>query len=418
MPISPPTEIPLTSIQAKNGEEAVALLKKFGCTIISLEDISTVERDKALDATKFYQNANTMLKVDPIKEPTLAEKINPAKFKKRKAPDAASGMVHQYFTPVHHLLHSSAQLRSAFDTIYGRKMIYAPNRLRIGDRFKFTDDSLHIEGKNIFEVKGKTIKLLPGSIACIAGISGQRRFVFWDMNGADLKPIYDYWVNNGRKFWTKPDPQWMQDHYGGRRRMVTVDCSKRPHLILWSESTPHEIANSPSLSAFISPIEKFDTNKITKARATSYHPAEYLGLTYHESNLLGCCYNLPGFSWPAGKKAYAFCHSRAYSFYIDRIHDRYTKLNSKGKKTFQQALLTNGTVDQHTTEYQQALTRRGIKLPPVAFKASTPNFVVDLLTLPDQTLRNYGFIPNKNPTMDEQKQATTGLKLGSAGYLH
>ena len=418
MPISPPTEIPLSQITASNGEHAIELLKTLGCAIVSLDDISTAERNKALAATKFYQNANIMLETNPIKEPTLAEKLNPAKFKKRKAPDAASGMVHQYFTPLHHILHGSAQLRSVFDTIYGRTMIYAPNRLRIGNRFKFDDNSLHIEGKNIFEVKDGKIKLLPGSIACIAGISGQRRFVFWDMNGANLKPMYDYWVKNGRKFWTKPDPQWMQQHYAGRRRMVTVDCSKRPHLILWSESTPHEIANSPSLSAFISPIEKFDTNKITKAKATSYHPPEYLGLTYHESNLLGCCYNLPGFSWPAGKKAYAFCHSRAYAFYIDRIRDRYTKLNSKGKKTFQQALLTNGTVDQHTAAYQQALERRGIKLPAVAFKTSTPNFVVDLLTLPDQTLRNYGFIPAKKVVKTEQKQGETGLKIGSAGYLH
>ena len=99
------------------------------------------------------------------------------------------------------------------------------------------------------------------------------------MKDANLKPLYDLWVENGRKNWTKPDPHWMERHYKGRRRMVTVNCSKQCHLILWSESTPHEIAMSPSLSAFISPVERYDTTKITKHQMTSYHPKEYEGLT-------------------------------------------------------------------------------------------------------------------------------------------
>ena len=413
MPIPIPTEVSLNLVEAKSPDEIQTLLNTYGVAIIALDDIATKDRNTAVAATKFYQNANVIFKGHKVKEPPLPEKLLITKFKQQKAPDGASGMVHQYFTPIHHLLHSSNTLMQVFDTLTGGPTIYAPNRLRVCNRFKFDDNSLHIEGKNIFEVKDDKIKLLPGDIACIAGIAGQRRFVFWDMNGVDLKPIYDYWVKNGSKHWTKPDPNWMQQHYGGRRRMVTVDCSKRPHLILWSESTPHEIALSPSLSAFISPVEKFDTTKITKASLTSYHPLEYLGLTRHESNLLACCYNMPGFTWPSGKKAYAFCHSRAYGFYLDRIHDRYLKLNKQGKRTFQQALLDNGKIDQHTAEYQAALTTRGIKLPKVALAKTTPNFVVDLLTLPDQTLKNYGFIPTKS-----KSKKNTNLSLTSAGYLH
>ena len=413
MPIPKPSEIDQKIVEANSPSDIQTLLNTHGVAIIALDDITTLQRNNAVNATKFYQNANAIFKENTIKEPPLLQKLMVNKYKQQKAPDASSGMIHQYFTPIHHLLHSSNTLMNVFDTLTGGPTIYAPNRLRICNRFKFDDNSLHIEGKNIFEVKDDTIKLLPGDIACIAGIAGQRRFVFWDMNGADLKPIYDLWVKNGCKNWTKPDPNWMQQHYGGRRRMVTVDCSKKPYLILWSESTPHEIALSPSLSAFISPVEKFDTKKITKNTMTSYHPKEYLGLTRHESNLLACCYNMPGFTWPSGKKAYAFCHSRAYGFYLDRIRDRYTKQNALGRRTFQQALLdTDYGWDQHTPEYQAALSERGIKLPKVAFADTTPNFIVDLLSLPDQTLKNYGFIPTEAP------KSTNKISLISAGFNH
>ena len=266
MPIPKPSEIDQKLVQANSPSDIQTLLNTHGVAIIALDDITTLQRNNAVNATKFYQNANAIFKENTIKEPPLLQKLMVNKYKQQKAPDASSGMIHQYFTPIHHLLHSSNTLMNVFDTLTGGTTIYAPNRLRICNRFKFDDNSLHIEGKNIFEVKDDTIKLLPGDIACIAGIAGQRRFVFWDMNGADLKPIYDLWVKNGCKNWTKPDPNWMQQHYGGRRRMVTVDCSKKPYLILWSESTPHEIALSPSLSAFISPVEKFDTKKPVSAR--------------------------------------------------------------------------------------------------------------------------------------------------------
>ena len=243
MPIPKPTEIDFTIVEAKNPNDINNLLKTYGVAVIALNDISNESRNDAVNTTKFYQNANTIFKTNLIEEPSLSQKLMKTKFKQPKAPDAASGMVHQYFTPIHNMLHSSNTLMEVFDTLNNGSTIYAPNRLRVCNRFKLDDNSLHIEGKNIFEVTDNNIKLLPGDIACIAGIAGQRRFVFWDMKNADLKPIYDLWEEHGSKNWTKPNPNWMQEHYGGRRRMITVDCSERPYLILWSESTPHEIAN-------------------------------------------------------------------------------------------------------------------------------------------------------------------------------
>ena len=72
----------------------------------------------------------------------------------------------------------------------------------------------------------------------------------------------------------------------------------------------------------------------------------------------------------------------------------------------------HGTIDQHTEEYQSALLKRGIKLPKVAFEKNTPNFVVDLLSLPDQTLKNYGFIPT------EKTAKPGGFVIVPAGYNH
>ena len=55
-------------------------------------------------------------------------------------------------------------------------------------------------------------------------------------------------------------------------------------------------------------------------------------------------------------------------------------------------LIDTGTIDQHTEEYQQKLADKGIVLPNIAFHKDTPNFVVDLLTIPDVILRDHGYI--------------------------
>ena len=51
-----------------------------------------------------------------------------------------------------------------------------------------------------------------------------------------------------------------------------------------------------------------------------------------------------------------------------------------------------GKFDQHTTEYQEKLKARKIKLPAIAYAATTPNFLVDVTSLPETILKEHGFI--------------------------
>jgi hypothetical protein len=224
-------------------------------------------------------------------------------------------------------------------------------------------------------------------IGCIAAITGIRSFVYWHISHTWCA-LHEYWKDKGSKNFTKIDPIWMNNNYKNTRKIVTVDCKDNIYLIFFNHVLPHEVALSPSLSAFISPITEFNKTKIKKT--CSHHPPEYLGLTKHESNLLGACYNRPGYEWPSGKSAHLI-HHRAYSFYTDRLKDRFILTKDDGNKTVQMQLPTHGTVNQKTEDYQRRLKERGIVLPKVAF--TTPNFVVDLLKYSDYELKLYGFIP-------------------------
>lgn len=429
-----PTEVDIPTVTASTrGDEALKILRKFGVVIIPLNTITTEERDAALKETKLYSNANRVFKVsEMVEEPTMEMKKDPSKFTPPKVPDANQGMIHQYATPLNILIQNDDTFREAMVKLYqtedGKvwKGCYAPNRLRMKNKNRYNDNSLHIEGKEIFlkdETTGE-ISLSPhGEKATIVGVSGVRKFVFWDMNGANLKPLYDYWVNHGCKHWTKPEPSFMNEHYKGRRRVVTVDCSKHPMLIVWDEHTPHEIADSPALSAFISPITAFNTTKITKVM--SYHPDEYLGLTKHESDLLGMCYGLPGYEWPSGKMAYQFCHTRTYSHYLPRVQDRYKKSFPSGKQTFKMKLPLGGKFDQHSDEYKAKLNSLGIVLPKIAFANSTPNFTTDITKFPKRILIDYGYIPtmkteeeNVAEALLELSQNNKNKKFISTGHHH
>ena len=174
---------------------------------------------------------------------------------------------------------------------------------------------------------------------------------------------------------------------------------------MWRESNPHEISHSPSLSLFLSPTRKFNQTPIKKV--LSYQPLEYLGLTYHESDLLGMCYNMGGYEWPSGKKLYQFCHQRAYKHFLPKIKEDYK--NSAGK--FQMRLIKTGKVNQHTMGYQAKLKELGIVLPKVAFAKTTPNFVVDIAKLPIKILHDYGFIPTETTKTDEEIAAEALLEL-------
>ena len=327
-------------------------------------------------------------------------------------------MIQQYFTPIHWVIQSDETLRNAMEELYKDSegdIKYAPNRLRISQKYKYDDYSLHIEGKDLFDVETddsgeiQNIKLLEGDIASIVGLTGQRRFVFWDMNDADLKPLYLYWLKNKSEF-TKLPPDFMHKHYPGRRRMISVDCSKTPHLIVWKETAPHEIASSPSSSLFISPISKYEDKVVNKV--CTYQPKEYEGLTYHETNLLGSLYHQGGFEWPSGKKLYQFCHQRAYKWWIPKSKSRYITSRDNACDSYQMRLIDVGKVDQHTPEYQKKLADRGIVLPAIAFAESTPNFVVDILKVPDVILRDHGYIKSQNqPDVVFEKTITIEQQL-------
>tara|TARA_B100000925_G_C22001116_1_gene471325 strand:+ start:1463 stop:2722 length:1260 start_codon:yes stop_codon:yes gene_type:complete len=415
-----PREVDAMLITAKTHDEILPILNNYGVAVIAIP-VDETKLKKALKNTSFYNTANAIFKDEfKVPEPTMEEKLNPAVYKKRQAGDDAQGMLHQYGTPIHHLIQNNSQFRQSMSAIYGTGMKYLPNRLRKCTKFKNEPKSLHIEAHELFKVDDTgTISLIPGDIATIVGLTGIRRFGFWDMKDADLKPLKTYHDQHGGSEFTMIDPAYMHKHYPGRRRMINIDCSKQPHLIMWRESNPHEISHSPSLSLFLSPVKQFNMTPIKSV--TSYQPKEYIGLTYHESNLLGLCYNMGGYEWPSGKKLYQFCHQRAYKYYLPKVRSEYK--DSDGK--FQMKLVKNGKVDQHTAEYQAKLKKLGIILPKIAFAKETPNFVVDITKYPITILRDYGFIPTENA---EIIAAEALLKLNnnitsqsapvSAGHLH
>jgi hypothetical protein len=397
-----PTAINADSIMVTDLSLVQACLQQHGIAVVPLNTTSKQAKVEALDATKFYSVANAVFKPEyAIKEPTLEEKLNPATYKTRKAPDAAMGWIHQYATPLHTLIQADPTLRATLESLYGKSdLCYSPNRIRVTKAFKFADKSLHIEGLEIFKNDNGEISLAEGEVATIVGVSGLRRFVFWDMNDIDLKPLYDYWLekNNGKTDveFTLVDPTFMHKHYPGRRRMVTVDCNDSPMLILWRENVPHEMALSPSVSLFISPVTEHIKKVVTARDMTTYAPPEFEGLTEHETHLLAMPYQMNGFKWPSGKKTYPFCHIRPYKHYIPKVRERYTKpaatATKPDRRTIQMRLPHDGTIDQHTAAYKAKLARRNIVLPAIAFAETTPNFVTDISEWPEQILRDHGYI--------------------------
>ena len=63
-------------------------------------------------------------------------------------------------------------------------------------------------------------------IATIIGLTGIRRFTWYDIKNRDLTPIYKYWKRSGGKSFTFVDSKFMNEHYPGSRQIVEIDCSK------------------------------------------------------------------------------------------------------------------------------------------------------------------------------------------------
>jgi hypothetical protein len=363
------------------------ILNTFGVAAYKLTDINLQKKIEAIDKTKFFNTANCVLKEEyNVTEPTLEEKLNPNTYKPKKVPDAASGMIHQYFTPIHHLIHDSEDFNSCMTNIYNEEVKYLPNRLRITNKMKYDSNSLHIEGLDIFNLENDNITINPGEIAMIVGLSGTRKFVFWDIKDRDKQPLYNYYKDKGKKEFTKIDPVWMEEFYPNCRREVNIDCNQSPVLIMWRETTPHEIASSPALSLFISPTTTFN---YTKPKINTLLPIEYDNLCIHESNLIGMCYNQAGIKWPSGKKTYMFCHQRSISFWLGKIKDFY-KMENK----LRCRLINNGHINQHSVEYQNKLLEKNIVLPDRLFNPDMPKICLDLTELSNDILIRYGFISN------------------------
>jgi len=393
-----PIQVDIEKILIRDISSAREIILKNGAAVYRL-NISKADRDAAVNSTEFYGNVNDMFK-ESFQEPTFEQKLNPKIVPKQRVPMASQGFVNEYFTPIHSLINGNKEIGRLFDVIYKKKTKRAINRLRLCQKSKVNANSLHIEGEKIFTKHDSPdqMRLNPNpEIGCIAAITGKRSFAFWNiLERDDGQLMHKYWKENGSKNFLKIDPNWMNENYGPNtecvttRKIITVDCKDAIHLIFFNHVLPHEIALSASLSAFISPIAEFNKTKIKKT--CSHHPPEYLGLTNHESNLLGACYNRPGYEWPSGKSAHLI-HHRAYNFYIDRLKERYLKTKPNGKKTIQMQLSTHGTINQKTEDYQRRLKERGIVLPKIAFAENTPKFVVDLLKRSNYELKLYGFIP-------------------------
>tara|TARA_A100001015_G_scaffold320415_1_gene446688 strand:- start:1353 stop:2546 length:1194 start_codon:yes stop_codon:yes gene_type:complete len=397
MNIQNPIKISSTKLLVKDINNLVSILDTYGVAVVPLNKISTGRRNKELLRVKFYQNANQILKDDfKVKELTLKEKCHPETIKRRRGPDSSQNWINQYGTDLHHMIEQDKDFRKAMEIIDGKPVTkYMQNRIRLGcKKFSVDAKTLHFDG-HPFEKVGENgqVNFTKNPLtATIIGLTGTRRFCWWDVNGQDLKPLYEYYVKKGSKSFTNIDPKFMNKTYPNSRRIVDVDCSKTIHLIIFRECIPHEIANSPSISIFISPIKEFN-NKTEFI--TSYHPPEYNNLTIHETNLLGYCYNRNGVNWPSGKKSWAFCHIRAYKHWVEKIKPRYISKNNKGNNTIVMQLPEGGKFNQHTKEYQDKLKSRNIILPKIAFKSTTPNFIVDIANLPESILKDHGFIQKK-----------------------
>ena len=158
MNIQQPVAIPTSTLLVDDLSNLVKILDTYGVAVIPLKKISTGHRNRLLMQTKFYANANQILKEEhQIKELTLKEKCHPETIKSRKAPDSSQSWINQYGTPLHHLIEQDQDFRDAMEVIEGKPVTkYMQNRMRLGTK-KFGVDatSLHFDG-HPFEEPDKT----------------------------------------------------------------------------------------------------------------------------------------------------------------------------------------------------------------------------------------------------------------------
>ena len=203
MSIQQPVAIPTSTLLVDDLSNLVKTLDTYGVAVIPLKKISTGHRNRLLMRTKFYANAHQILKPEyQIKELTLKEKCHPETIKPRKAPTPRK-LDRPIRQPLHHLIEQDQDFRDAMEVIEGKPVTkYMQNRMRLGTK-KFGVDatSLHFDG-HPFEAPDETgqVSFTKNPLtATIIGLTGTRRFCWWDIKGKNLKPIYDHWVKRARK---------------------------------------------------------------------------------------------------------------------------------------------------------------------------------------------------------------------------
>ena len=147
-----PKPVNINDILIDDISKARQTILQHGVAVYILKDISKKERNNAVNKTAFYANINDMFK-ESVKEPTLTQKLNPKGVLKQRVPMAAQGFINEYFTPIHSLINGNSNVGELFDTIYQKKTKRAINRLRLCQKSKVDEKSLHIEGEAIFTNK-------------------------------------------------------------------------------------------------------------------------------------------------------------------------------------------------------------------------------------------------------------------------
>ena len=125
MKTTDPIEVDSKLVIAQYPDQALRILDTYGVAVVPL-NVDGASLKQALKETKFYNTANAIFKDEfKVAEPTMEEKQNPATYQKRKAGDDAQGMLHQYGTPIHHLLQDNSRFRQTMTALYGGEINYS-----------------------------------------------------------------------------------------------------------------------------------------------------------------------------------------------------------------------------------------------------------------------------------------------------
>jgi hypothetical protein len=272
-----------------------------------------------------------------------------------------------------------------------------PNRWRLqlqpgrcDEQFAASAPTLHIEGGRnaVFDVDAETGKVSfvrdqRAEMASFVVFGGKRALVYWDLTGRDLKPLYDVWRAANRPFVTL-DHEWMAKTYPGCRRVIKVDATRGPVLVMWHENTPHEVTQAvdANYTFYLSPggYRMCNAEKPVFVPGHAGQAGAYtaqIGRLPRELMALSAVYGVHGGLWPSDKPCYVV-HGRAVARWLpDSVDPSAGPDNYPWKR-----LPQHGTVNQHDPAYRARLRAAGFDLPDFLFDPDMPPFVHDPLTFP------------------------------------